>query len=133
MTGQLERRADDFDQAPAGDGLDADLYRVADNLVLDAGQRAEHQLVVVGMHEAQPQMPTPSDMVRPNRRSVGAFPGNIAILVDDDDAVGKLDSALAMEATSSCDGGASDEAPALGITGFSSRPLPAFRCTRSLS
>ena len=45
---------DDFDQAPPGDRFDADLNRVTDVLVLNGGERAEHELLVVRVHQAQP-------------------------------------------------------------------------------
>ena len=50
---RLQRGADDLDQAPSRDGLDADLNGVADVLVLNGGERAEHELLVVGVHQAQ--------------------------------------------------------------------------------
>ena len=51
---EAKRSPDDFDQAPPGDRFDADLNRVTDVLVLNGGERAEDQLLVVGVDQAQP-------------------------------------------------------------------------------
>ena len=91
LAGQFERRADDLDEPPPRDGIDADLNGVADVLVLNGGQGAEHQLLVVGVHQGQAR---DADAVG-QRSSEQALrgrvaPGDVAVLVDDDDTVGQL-------------------------------------------
>ena len=53
LAGEPDRSSDDLDQAPTGDGLDADFDGVSDIFVLNGGERPQHQLLVVGVHEAQ--------------------------------------------------------------------------------
>ncbi len=91
LAGQFERCADDLDEAPPRDGLDADLNGVADVLVLNGGEGAEHQLLVVGVHQGQARNADPVGQ-RPSEQALRGrvAPGDVAVLVDDDDAVGQL-------------------------------------------
>ena len=91
LAGEFERGADDLDQAPSRDGLDADLNGVADLLVLNGGEGAEHQLLVVRVHQAQARDADPVGQ-RPAEQALRrrVAPGDVAVLVDDDDAVGQL-------------------------------------------
>ena len=91
LAGQLEWCADDLDEAPPRDGIDADLNGVADVLVLNGGQGAEHQFLVIGVHQGQARDADPIGQRSSEhalRRRVA--PGDVAVLVDDDDAVGQL-------------------------------------------
>ena len=70
---------------------DADLNGVADVLVLNGCERAKHELVVVRVHQVEA-----GDADGVGQRSSEQLlrrrvaPGDVAVLVDDDDAVGQL-------------------------------------------
>ena len=86
----LHRGADDFDQAPPRCGVDPDLDRCADVAAVDGGQRAQHELLVVRVHQVQAR---PADGVadRPLEHALGRGvpPDDVPVRVDHDDRIGQ--------------------------------------------
>ncbi len=74
---------------------DAALTRISmgvpTSLSLNGRERAQHQLVVVGVHEVETGLPAQSSSVRSNIRSAERFPHTmVPASVDDDDGVGQV-------------------------------------------
>ena len=86
----LHRGADDLDQAPPRCGVDPDLDRCADVAAVDGGQRAQHELLVVRVHQVQAR---PADGVadRPLEHALGRGvpPDDVPVRVDHDDRIGQ--------------------------------------------
>ena len=82
--------ADHLDEAPARCCLDPDLNGRADLLLLNAGERAQHELLVVGVHQVQARLPDPiaeRALEHPFGRTIRPDDGPRA--VDHDDCIGQ--------------------------------------------